>query len=358
MPTQEDILKALRTIDWDGRDIVSQEMVVGVSLSEEGGGQRATLILEIDPDKKADIEGLKSRVEKTVQAVEGISAVAVILTAHQGPHEHKHASAPKAHGNGLPNKLDLPNIKNIVAVASGKGGVGKSTTAVNLAAALSRKGLKVGLLDADIYGPSVPRMMGLSGEPYVDENEKMHPLERDGIKVMSIGFLVDETEPVIWRGPLVHSVITQMFRDVVWGDVDVLVVDLPPGTGDAQLSLIQTVSVAGAVMVSTPQDVALLDVRKALEMFRKTNVPLLGLIENMSYFECPHCKQRTEIFGHGGAKAEAERLGIPFLGELPLDTTIRTTSDAGAPLTLTEPEGSVAMQYKAIADCLWSALNA
>jgi ATP-binding protein involved in chromosome partitioning len=240
--------------------------------------------------------------------------------------------------------MELPGIRFIVAVASGKGGVGKSTTAVNLAMALSQKGLKIGLMDADVYGPSIPRMMGLSGEPFMNENEKMEPLVRDGVKVMSLGFLIDEAEPMIWRGPMVHSAITQLFQNVAWGDIDVLVIDLPPGTGDAQLTLAQTVLLSGAVIVSTPQDIALLDARKALAMFRKTDIPILGIVENMSFFECPHCKARSDIFSHGGARAEAEKLGIPFLGEIPLDIKLR--------------EKSIATEYRAIADKLWDSLNA
>jgi ATP-binding protein involved in chromosome partitioning len=237
-------------------------------------------------------------------------------------------------------------------------------------------------MDADVYGPSIPRMMGLTGEPYVDEDGRMEPLvrdlfvekgehfstkresldshvnSRDGIKVMSMGFLVDEAQPMIWRGPMVHSAITQLFRDVLWGDLDILVIDLPPGTGDAQLTLAQTVPLTGAVIVSTPQDIALLDARKALMMFQKTDVPILGIIENMSYFECPYCKKRSDIFSHGGVHIEAEKLGIPFLGEIPLDIALREKSDEGEPLTLSEPKSSISIQYKAIADILWDALNA
>ncbi|MFA4995454.1 MAG: Mrp/NBP35 family ATP-binding protein [Bdellovibrionales bacterium] len=348
--SQEAILSALRAVKWEGEDIVSRKMVAGVTFAKEEQGTKVNLIIEIEPKKGADIDGLNNQIEQAIKTIEGVSSVAVIFTAHQAAQEHKHEHAS--------SKMDLPDIDYVVAIASGKGGVGKSTTAVNLAIALAQKGLKVGLLDADVYGPSIPRMMGLKGEPSMDENERMEPLMRDGVKVMSMGFLVDEAEAMIWRGPMVHSAIMQLFRDVAWGDLDILVVDLPPGTGDAQLTLSQTVPLAGAVIVSTPQDIALLDARKAMGMFRKTDVPILGLIENMSYFECPQCKARSNIFGHGGAQAEAEKLGIPFLGEIPLDITLREKSDEGEPLTLSAPKSTIAARYRTIADKLWTSLKA
>lgn len=352
--TEKLILEVLGHVAWEGADIVSRGMVTGMTFAPEANGTKVNLILEIEPKKGLDIEGLQKRVETAVTSIEGVSSVATIFTAHQGPHKHEHtpAAAPK------PSKMDLPGIKNIIAVASGKGGVGKSTTAVNLATALLQKGLKVGLLDADVYGPSIPRMMGLSGEPYTNEDDRMEPLEREGLKVMSMGFLVAEGQPVIWRGPMVHSALVQMFRDVVWGDLDVLIVDLPPGTGDAQLSLAQSIPLAGAVIVSTPQDIALLDARKALAMFKKTDVPILGIVENMSYFECPHCKARTDIFSHGGAKDEAERLRIPFLGEIPLDIAIRERGDKGEPLGLSDAKNAISERYAAIADKILDVLKA
>lgn len=253
----------------------------------------------------------------------------------------------------------MPNVKNIIAVASGKGGVGKSTTAVNLALALVRDGKKVGLLDADIYGPSLPRMMGLSGQkPNSPDGKRLHPLQGWGIPCMSMGFLVPEDTPMIWRGPMVMSALEQMLRDVEWGELDVLVVDMPPGTGDAQLTLAQRVALAGAVIVSTPQDIALIDARKGLSMFRKVAVPVLGIVENMSYFLCPKCGERSEIFGHGGAHEEADKLGVPFLGEIPLHLDIRTTSDSGHPIVVAQPDSAHAQAYKNIAGRVWKQLNA
>jgi ATP-binding protein involved in chromosome partitioning len=243
----------------------------------------------------------------------------------------------------------VPGIDSVIAVASGKGGVGKSTTAVNLALGLRDLGLKVGVLDADIYGPSMPRLLAIKSRPEVIRGRPRRPLDSYGMKVMSIGFLVDEETPMIWRGPMVMSAITQMLREVEWGKLDVLVVDMPPGTGDAQLTLAQQVPLAGAVIVSTPQDLALIDARRGVAMFRRVNVPVLGLVENMSYFLCPHCGQRTDIFSHGGARAEAEKTGVPFLGEVPLEAAIRETSDAGLPVVATRPDSPHAQVYREIA---------
>jgi ATP-binding protein involved in chromosome partitioning len=244
----------------------------------------------------------------------------------------------------------------MIAVASGKGGVGKSTTAVNLALGLQALGLKVAMLDADVYGPSLPKLLGISGKPQAPEGseKKMLPLENFGLKVMSMGFLVDEATPMIWRGPMVMSALMQMLRDVAWGEVDIMVVDMPPGTGDAQLTLAQQTPLSGAVIVSTPQDLALIDARKGLNMFRKVNVPVLGIVENMSYFICSKCGERHEIFGHGGARDEATRLGVPFLGAVPLDTSLRERSDAGEPVVASEPEGMLAALYRDIAARVWA----
>ena len=251
----------------------------------------------------------------------------------------------------------IPGIRHIIAVASGKGGVGKSTTSCNLALGFAAMGLKVGILDADVYGPSQPKLFGLRGKPRLVGPRMLEPMERFGVKVMSIGFLVDEDSAMIWRGPMVISAITQMLREVAWGELDILVVDLPPGTGDAQLTMAQQTPLAGAVIVSTPQDIALIDARRGIEMFRKVNVPMLGLIENMSNFCCPACNHVTPIFGHGGARIEAETRGIPYLGEIPLDIAIRQTSDDGRPIVATDPDGVHAKHYIDIARQLWASIN-
>jgi ATP-binding protein involved in chromosome partitioning len=249
----------------------------------------------------------------------------------------------------MSKQAEIPGVAAVLAVASGKGGVGKSTTALNLALALRDLGLRVGLLDADIYGPSVPRLTGIREKPQLNDDRKMIPLQRFGLSIMSIGFLVEEETAMIWRGPMVMSAITQMLREVAWGTLDVLVVDMPPGTGDAQLTLAQNVPLKGAIIVSTPQDLSLIDARRGLAMFTKVNVPVLGIIENMSYFQCPHCGTQSDIFGHGGARHEAERLGVPFLGEIPLHISIRTSSDSGRPAVESEPDGPHAAIYRAIA---------
>src|SRR5262249_5069245 len=241
-------------------------------------------------------------------------------------------------------------------VASGKGGVGKSTTAVNLALGLKAIGLEAGILDADIYGPSQPRLLGLSGRPQVAKGNRLRPMQGHGLKAMSMGFMVDEGTPIIWRGPMVVSALTQMLREVAWGDLDVLVIDMPPGTGDVQLTIAQQVPLSGAVIVSTPQDLALIDARKGLNMFRKVDVPVLGIVENMSYFVCSKCGERHEIFGHGGAKSEAEKLGIPFLGAVPLHMEIRVTSDRGQPMVISSPESIHAQIYREVAAKAWAGL--
>lgn len=264
-----------------------------------------------------------------------------------------------ARAPGPAPKLALPNVKAIIAVSSGKGGVGKSTSAVNLALACLAEGLTVGLMDADVYGPSIPKLLALHGRPELTGGKVLRPMPAYGLKAMSIGLLVGEETPMVWRGPMVMSAITQLVRDVDWGALDLLLVDMPPGTGDAQLTLAQIVPLAGAVVVSTPQDLALLDARRGLNMFRRVEVPILGIIENMSYFICPNCGTRADIFGHGGARQEAERLSVPFLGEIPLDPAIRQASDAGRPIMVTDPDGPHAKAYRMIARrMLTHAMNA
>jgi ATP-binding protein involved in chromosome partitioning len=246
----------------------------------------------------------------------------------------------------------IPEVKNTIAVSSGKGGVGKTTVSVNLAVALAEAGAKVGLLDADIYGPNVPLMMGVKSPPAGGQKDKIPPAQNYGVKIMSIGFFVPEETPIVWRGPMIHGAIQQFLRDVDWGVLDYLVVDLPPGTGDAQLSIAQLVPMTGAIIVTTPQDVALLDSRRGLAMFQKVHVPVLGIIENMSYFNCPHCNERTEIFSHGGGKKAAEKLGVPFLGEIPIETAIRAGGDEGRPILIAQPQSVVADIYRKVASAV------
>ena len=363
---EQQIIEALKgVIDPDiGEDIVSAGMVAGVQLKDG----HVAFAIEVDPARGAQLEPLRKEAEQIVHALPGVLTATVVLTAERAGSQAKTAppSPPAQTPSGQPGDQPggaakgaqmIPGCKSIIAVASGKGGVGKSTTATNLALGLAASGKKVGLMDADIYGPSMPRMMGITGQPVSDDGKTLRPMANYGIKVMSIGFLVDEDTPMIWRGPMVQSALEQMMRDVNWGELDVLVVDMPPGTGDAQLTMAQRVPLTGAVIVSTPQDIALLDARKGLNMFRKVDVPVFGIIENMSYFTCPHCGERSEIFAHGGAKAEAERLGCDFLGEIPLDIEIRTTSDGGHPITVSQPDGAHAKSYKFIAETVWGKIE-
>ena len=268
------------------------------------------------------------------------------------------APPPPVSGQAPPRQIaGVPGVKKIVAVASGKGGVGKSTTAVNLALAFAANGLSVGILDADIYGPSMPRLLALTGRPEPVDGRTLRPLEGYGVKVMSMGFMVEDDTPMIWRGPMVMSALTQMLREVAWGELDILVVDMPPGTGDAQLTMAQQVPLAGAIIVSTPQDLALIDARKGLNMFRRVDVPVLGIVENMSYFTCPKCGERSEIFGHGGARDEAEKLGVEFLGEVPLEMEVRRRSDAGQPIVVSDPDSEHARIYREIAERAWTQIS-
>lgn len=314
--------------------------------------------LEVDPAKGPALEDLRKAAEAAVLALPGVTSATAVLTAHRAgaPAQAQRPAQAQAQQGRMPSRPELPGIKSIVAVASGKGGVGKSTVATNLALALAGQGLEVGLLDADVYGPSLPRMMGINRKPESRDGKTLIPLENHSIKCMSIGFLVAEDTPTIWRGPMVMSALEQMLRDVAWGELDVLVVDMPPGTGDAQLTMAQRVPLAGAVIVSTPQDIALLDARKGLNMFRRVDVPVLGIVENMSYFLCPSCGERSDIFGHGGARQEAETLGVPFLGEVPLHLDIRVAGDGGTPIVAADPTGPHAAAFAAIAEKVTAAI--
>jgi ATP-binding protein involved in chromosome partitioning len=365
--TEAQIRDALRAVEAPGGgDIVARGMVTGLVLKNGNVG----FSIEVDPREGARLEPLRKAAEKAVEQLPGVLSVTAVLTAHRGggaaapqPHSHKHdhghahAHGPQGQPRSAPGRTPVAGIRHIIAVASGKGGVGKSTTAVNLALALSSLGLKVGLLDADIYGPSIPRLLAISGKPDTTPEKKLNPMQKFGLKVMSMGFVVAEDTPMIWRGPMVMSAITQLLREVDWGELDVLVCDLPPGTGDAQLTMAQSVPLSGAVIVSTPQDIALIDARKGLNMFRKVDVPVLGIVENMSYFTCPHCGGRTDIFAHGGARHEAERMETPFLGEIPLDIQIRETSDAGTPIVAQQPDSPHSAAYRAVAEQVWRQLN-
>ncbi|HEY8275009.1 MAG TPA: Mrp/NBP35 family ATP-binding protein [Pseudolabrys sp.] len=301
-------------------------------------------------------EPVRKAAEDAVRAISGVQSALVALTAERSggasgsrPQQPAGQSAPRAAHPADKVQPGIPGVDAIIAVASGKGGVGKSTTAVNLALGLRDLGLKVGMLDADIYGPSLPKLLAIREKPQTIGGTRLKPIERYGLTVMSIGFLIDEETPMIWRGPMVMSAITQMLREVEWGTLDVMVVDMPPGTGDAQLTMAQQVPLKGAVIVSTPQDLALIDARRGVAMFKRVNVPVLGVVENMSYFLCPSCGTRSDIFGHGGARQEATRLGVPFLGEVPLHMTIREKSDSGLPVVATEPDGPHAKIYREIA---------
>jgi ATP-binding protein involved in chromosome partitioning len=308
-------------------------------------------------------EAIRERAQKAVAALPGVRSVMVALTAERSGSAGSARGAPPRPeaspaarprpgvppGGAAPSPAGIPGVQAIIAVASGKGGVGKSTTAVNLALALRELGLKVGILDADIYGPSMPKLLAIRERPQAIGGNRLRPIERFGMPVMSIGFLIEEETPMIWRGPMVMSALTQMLREVEWGSLDVMVVDMPPGTGDAQLTMAQQVPLKGAVIVSTPQDLALIDARRGIAMFRRVNVPVLGIVENMSTFVCPQCGTRSDIFGHGGARREAERLGVPFLGEVPLDIAIREKSDSGSPVVATAPDSTHAKYYRDIA---------
>jgi len=364
--TESAIRKVLETVmdPASGTSVAKSGLLGGIAIR----GGHVAITLDVDPARGTALEPLRQACEQAVRAMPGVLSATAVMTAERAAplppaapgqahgHGHSHGSATKTTGGG--GRIDVPGVKHIIAVASGKGGVGKSTTAVNLALGLAANGLATGLLDADIYGPSMPRMLGVTEKPESLDGKMLKPIERYGLRTMSIGYIVNEDTPMIWRGPMVSSALEQMLRDVQWGELDVLVVDMPPGTGDAQLTLAQRVALAGAVIVSTPQDIALVDARKGLSMFRKVAVPVLGIVENMSYFLCPKCGERSEIFGHGGAREEAEKLGVPFLGEVPLHLDIRTTSDSGRPIVVDQPDSPHTQVYKNIAGRVWKQLSA
>jgi len=384
--SKEQVMERLRRVkgpDMQG-NIVDLGLVSEILLKDG----RISFSITVPAERAAELEPLRQAAEKVVRDMEGVTSVIAVLTAEkprgaapsgngagartgagqvpesarvQQARARGTGGAPPAHGAaagaGRGQMAQIAGIKHMIAVASGKGGVGKSTTAVNLALGLQAIGLTAGILDADIYGPSQPRLLGLAGRPQVAHGNTLRPMQAFGLKAMSMGFLVDEGTPIIWRGPMVVSALTQMLRDVDWGDLDVLVIDMPPGTGDVQLTMAQQVPLSGAIIVSTPQDLALIDARKGLNMFRKVDVPVLGIIENMSYFICPKCGERSDIFGHGGARREADKLGIPFLGGVPLHMDIRATSDEGQPIVASSPDSPHAQIYRDIAAKAWSELQ-
>lgn len=342
---QETVLAALaKVVDpATGKDIVASDMVR--ALAVEAGAVR--FVLEVPAERGAQMEPVRAAAEAAARAVPGVETVAAMMTAHAAP------PAPNLTVGRHPQKTNgpvpVPGVKSIIAVGSGKGGVGKSTVSANLAVALAKAGKRVGLLDADVYGPSQPRIMGIEGRPRNGGNDRIIPLQGHGVTVMSIGFMVAEDDAIVWRGPMLMGALQQFLGQVEWGELDVLIVDLPPGTGDVQISLAQKAAVTGAVIVSTPQDVALLDTKKAMAMFDKLKVPVLGMVENMSTYVCPECGHEAHIFGHGGAEAEAKKRGMPFLGRVPLDLDIRLTSDKGVPIVIAQPDGPQAAAFEAIA---------
>jgi ATP-binding protein involved in chromosome partitioning len=342
MVSRDEVLAALAPIPGpDGRTSLRDSGAVsGVSIRDG----KVFVAIAIDPARAKAMELMRAEAEAAVRAIPGVAGAVVTLTAESARavagaspgHTHESKAPPPAR-HGRPSE-PLPGVKHIIAVASGKGGVGKSTVACNLAVGLAKLGLAVGVLDADLFGPSMPKLFGIHSKPgLAPDGKRLIPLESFDVKVMSIGFLIDEGAPVVWRGPMVVSALNQLLREVVWGELDVLVVDMPPGTGDTQLTMAQNVPLAGAVIVSTPQDLALIDARRGIAMFNQVKIPLLGVVENMSYFVCPHCGGRTDVFSHGGARKEAEKLGVPFLGEVPLDIAIRANSDEGRPVIASMP---------------------
>lgn len=350
--TEEKVLDVLKTVKFPGlsRDIVSFGFVKDLAV----GGGNVSFRLEVQTSSPRAAEEIQRDATERLRSLPGVNAVTIRLDVREpGP-------APPRGAVGVPpaDAALLADVRFKVAVASGKGGVGKSTVAANLALALSRLGSRVGLMDSDIYGPSQQMMMGIDEKPFLNEGNQIVPIERFGVRVMSLGFLMDVDQPVIWRGPMVMKAVEQFLQDVSWGKLDFLVVDLPPGTGDAQLTLTQKIHLSGAVIVTTPQDVALIDARKGLAMFQKVNVPVLGIVENMSYFLCPKCGHREEIFKHGGGERTAKKLNVPFLGAIPLDPAVAIGGDAGVPIVAADPESSVTHAFLRIAETIQQRLGA
>ncbi|QCK86963.1 Mrp/NBP35 family ATP-binding protein [Phreatobacter aquaticus] len=364
MVSQQQVARALELVKLpaSGQSLTASGRLSDIIVNDG----KVMVAIAIDPTEAAAMEPVRLAAQSAIGGLPGVTQALVSLTADRPDAKAPQRVPPSTQPHVIPGRpsqppspkaTTIPGVAHVIAVASGKGGVGKSTTACNLALALAGLGKRVGILDADIYGPSLPKLFGLHGKPRVISGRTLAPLENFGVKVMSIGFLVEEETPMIWRGPMVMSAITQMLREVAWGDLDVLVVDMPPGTGDAQLTMAQATPLAGAVIVSTPQDLALIDARRGVAMFRKTEVPILGIVENMSYFIAPDTGNRYDIFGHGGARREAERLGVPFLGEIPLDMKLRERSDSGQPIVATDPGSPNALVYRDIAAQVWASLT-
>ncbi len=361
MSLEADVRAALSKVIDPGRgvDLIGAGMVKGLQIS----GDTVRFVIEVDAARAGAMEPLRRAAEEAVRAVPGVARVAAILTAHAAEGKARPAApkGPKGPAPDLgfgpkkpaaPAKARPEGVRHVIAVASGKGGVGKSTVTANLAVALAARGKRVGVLDADVHGPSQPRMLGVSGRPSSPDGTTILPLRNHGVTLMSLGLMTGENEAVIWRGPMLMGALQQMLGQVQWGRLDVLLVDLPPGTGDVQMTLAQKVPLTGAIIVSTPQDIALIDARKGIDMFNRMEVPIIGLIENMAAFVCDGCGKVHHPFGHGGARAEAERLGVPFLGEIPLDLAVRVASDSGAPVVLQDPEGPEAQAFWKLADGL------
>lgn len=356
--TEKEILAALEKVldPQTGANVVARNMVKEIQLDNSS----VAFTIEFKSESYPDKDSVQKNAKAAVESLAGIETVTVNTTINnplkvitpspQSPPPGTHPQQP------VPPQKTMPNAKYTIAVASGKGGVGKTTVSVNLAVTLAKTGAKVGLLDADIYGPNIPIMMGVD-DKLGTRNDKIAPLSRYGVAMVSVGFISQGDTAIIWRGPLVGRMIQQFLQDVDWGDLDYLIIDLPPGTGDAQLTLTQSLPLTGAIVVSTPQDVALADAKKGINMFKKVEVPVLGIVENMSYFICPHCNERTEIFDHGGGKKASKKFDVPFLGEIPLDTSIRVGGDTGKPIVISDPDSAVSQAFSQLSDLIIQQVN-